>query len=53
MNRSTDVWLCHTTKKFNGIQIVASCHLEYHTGMCFETTSTATGSSVASELTEE
>ena len=53
MNRSTDVWLCHTTKKLNGIQTVASCHLKYHTEMCFETTSTATGSSVASELTEE
>ena len=54
MNRSTDVWLCHTTKKLDGIQTVASCHLKYHTEMCFETTSsTATGSSVASELTEE
>ena len=51
MNRSTDVWLCHTTKKLNGIQTVAS--LKYHTEICFETTSTATGSSVASKLTEE
>ena len=53
MNKNIDVWLCHTTKKFNGIQPVVSCHLKYHTEMCFETTSSATGSTVASELTEE
>ena len=53
MNRNTDLWLCHTTKKLNGIQTVVSCHLKYHSEMCFETTSSATGSSVASELTEE
>jgi hypothetical protein len=26
MNRNTDVWLCHTTKKTNGKQTVVSCH---------------------------
>jgi hypothetical protein len=53
MNRNTDVWLCHTTKKINGKQAVVSCHLKYHTEMCFETTGSATGSSVASGLTDE
>jgi hypothetical protein len=41
MNRNTDVWLCRTTKKLNGIQTVVSCYLKYHTEMCSETTSTA------------
>jgi hypothetical protein len=51
---TTDVWLCHTTKKINGKQIVVSCHLTYHTEMCFKTTgSAATGSSVAYGLTDE
>jgi len=45
MNRNKDVWLCHTTKKLNGIQTVVICRLKYRTEMCFETTSTATGSS--------
>jgi hypothetical protein len=53
MNRNTDVWLCHTTKKIKGKQTVVSCHLKYHTEMCFETTGSATGSSVASGLTDE
>jgi hypothetical protein len=54
MNRNTDVWLCHTTKKINGKQTVVSCHLKYHTEMCFETTTgSATGSSFASGLTDE
>jgi hypothetical protein len=53
MNRNTDVWLCNTTKKLNGVQTVVSCHLNYHTEMCFETTGSATESSVNSGLTEE
>jgi hypothetical protein len=53
MNRNIDLWLCHTTKKLNGKQTVVSCHHNYHTEMCFETTGSATESSVASELTEE
>jgi hypothetical protein len=53
MNKNADVWLCHTTKKLNGKQTVVSCHLKYRTGMCFETTDSATGSSVNSELAEE
>jgi hypothetical protein len=51
MNKNADVWLCHTTKKINGKQTVDSCHLKCHTEMCFETTSSATGSCVASRLT--
>jgi hypothetical protein len=46
MNRNTDVWLCHTTKKINGKQTVVSCHLQYHAEMCFETTGCATANSV-------
>jgi hypothetical protein len=53
MNKNANVWLCHTTKKMNGKQTVVSCHLKYHTEMCFETTGSATGSSVASGLTDE
>ena len=53
MNKNTDVWLCHTTKKLNGQQTIVSCHLKYHTEMCFETTDSATESAVDSELTEE
>jgi hypothetical protein len=53
MNKNTDIWLCHTTKKLNGKQTVVSCHLKYHTGMCFETTGSATESSVDSGSTEE
>jgi hypothetical protein len=53
MNKNADVWLCHTTKKINEKQTVVSCHLKYHTEMCFETTGSATGSSVASGLTDE
>jgi hypothetical protein len=46
-------WLCHTTtKKINEKQTVVSCHLKYHTEMCFSTGS-AIESSVASDLTEE
>ena len=43
-------WLCHTTKKVNGIQTVVSCHLQYHAEMCYDT-SAATECSVVSELT--
>jgi hypothetical protein len=53
MNKNANVWLCHTTKKINGKQTVVSCHLKYHTEMRFETTGSATGSSVASGLTDE
>jgi hypothetical protein len=53
MNKNTALWLCHTTKKLNGKQTVASRHLKYHTEMCFETTGSATESSVASKLIEE
>jgi hypothetical protein len=45
--------MCHTTKKINGKQTVFSCHLRYHSEMCFSTTGSATESSVASDLTEE
>jgi hypothetical protein len=37
----------------NGVHTVVSCHLNYHTEMFFETTSSATECSVDSELTEE
>ena len=53
VEKGFNFWLCHTTKKVNRIQTVVSCHLKYHTEMCFETTCSATGSTVASELTEE
>jgi hypothetical protein len=53
MNKNTDVWLLHTTKKINGKQTVVSCHLKYHTEMCFEATGSAIGSSVDSDLTVE
>jgi hypothetical protein len=52
VEKGYDFWLCHTTKKINGKQTVVSCHLKYHTEMCFSTGS-AIESSVASDLTEE
>jgi hypothetical protein len=53
MNKNADVWLYHTTKKINKKQTVVSCHLKYHTEMCFKTTGSATGSSVASGLPDD
>ena len=53
VNKGTPFWLCHTTKKINGTDTVVSCHMRYHKYMCFEITSSATESSVDSDLTEE
>jgi hypothetical protein len=54
MEKGYDFWLCHTIKKINRKQTVVSRHLKYHIEMCFETTTgSATGSSVASGLTDE
>jgi hypothetical protein len=52
IEKGYDFWLCHTTKKINGKQTVVSCHLRYHSEMCFSTTGSVE-SSVASDLTEE
>jgi hypothetical protein len=52
VEKGYDFWLCHTTKKINGKQTVVSCHLRYHSEMCFSTTGSVE-SSVASDLTEE
>jgi hypothetical protein len=30
IDRGTDFWLCHTTKKINGEEIVVDCHTKYH-----------------------
>jgi hypothetical protein len=52
-----DFWLYHTTKKVDGLKIVADCHTtKYHVqDKLFETSTTgsATESAVASDLTEE
>jgi hypothetical protein len=53
VEKGYDFWFCHTTKKVNGKQTVVSCHLRYHSEMCFSTTGSATESSFASDLTEE
>jgi hypothetical protein len=53
VEKGYDFGLCHTTKKINAKQTVFSCHLRYHSEMCFSSTGTATESSVASDLTEE
>jgi hypothetical protein len=53
VEKGHDFWLCHTTKKTNGKQTVVSCHLKYHTEMCFSSTGSATESSVTSRLTDE
>jgi hypothetical protein len=53
INKGVEFWLCNTVKKVDGKQKKIECHLKYHAEMCFETTSSTTESSVASELTEE
>jgi hypothetical protein len=56
MEKGYDFWLCHTTKKVDGLMIVVDCHTKYHVqNRLFETSTTgsATGSSVASGLTDE
>jgi hypothetical protein len=56
MEKGYDFWLCHTTKKLGGLKIVVDCHTKYHVKKkLFESKSTgsATGSSVASGLTDE
>jgi hypothetical protein len=56
MEKGYVFWLCHTTKKVDGLKIVVDCHTKYHVKKkLFESKSTgsATGSSVASELTDE
>jgi hypothetical protein len=56
MEKGYDFWLCHTTKKVDGLKIVVDCHTKYHVEKkLFESKSTgsATESSVASGLTDE
>ena len=56
MEKGYDFWLCHTTKKVDGLKIVVDCHTKYHVEKkLFESKSTgsATESSVASVLTDE
>jgi hypothetical protein len=56
MEKGYDFWLCHTTKKVDGVRIVVDCHTKYHVEKkLFEIKSTgsATESSVASGLTDE
>jgi hypothetical protein len=30
IDKGIDFWLCHTTKKFNGEEVVVDCHTKYH-----------------------
>jgi hypothetical protein len=30
MEKGYNFWLCHTTKKIAGTEIVADCHTKYH-----------------------
>jgi hypothetical protein len=58
MEKGYDFWLCHTTKKADGLKIVVDCHTKYHVqNKLLESKSTgtgsATGNSVASGLTDE
>jgi hypothetical protein len=49
-------WLCHSTKKVDGIDIVVDCHTRYHVekkSFSVQHTGGATESAVDSELTEE
>jgi hypothetical protein len=52
MEKGYDFWLCHTIKKTDGTDTVVDCHIKYHVNF-FESTGSATGSSVASGLTDE
>jgi hypothetical protein len=56
MERGYDFWLCHTTKKVDGAQIVVDCHTLYHVEKKLfspKSTSTATECSAVSDLTDE
>ena len=50
--RGAPLWLCHTTKKINGVHTVVSCHLRYHAEKKFLVRAT-TECSVTSDLTQE
>jgi hypothetical protein len=45
-------WLCHKTKKINGMDTVLSCHLKYHSEKAFLKSTSSTEYSVVSDLTE-
>jgi hypothetical protein len=56
MEKGYDFWCCHTTNKLDGLKIVVDWHTKYHVEKkLFESkcTGSATGSSVASGLTDE
>ena len=45
-------WLCHTTKKINGKDVVVSCHLKYHAEKAFLKATSSSECSLISDLTE-
>jgi hypothetical protein len=45
-------WLCHTTKKINGKDVVVSCHLKYHAEKEFLKATSSSVCSLVSDLTE-
>ncbi|MGK3745018.1 MAG: hypothetical protein ACI90V_011879, partial [Bacillariaceae sp.] len=50
--KGADFWLCHTTKKINGISVVVDCHTKYHVENIFFEIG-GTECSVVSDLTGE
>jgi hypothetical protein len=52
VEKKAPFWLCHTTKKVDGKDIVVSCHLKYHAEKAFLKASSSSECSLVSDLTE-
>jgi hypothetical protein len=52
VEKKTPFWLCHTTKKINGKDVVVSCHLKYHSEKAFLKVTSSSECSLVSDLTE-
>ena len=52
VEKKRPMWLCHTTKKINGKDVVVCCHLKYHAEKAFLKASSSSECSLVSDLTE-
>ena len=53
-DKGIDFWLCHTTKKINGVEVVVDCHTKYHVEKrFFEPAFSTTECTSVSDLTDD
>jgi hypothetical protein len=53
-DKGIDFWLCHTTKKINGVEVVVDCHTKYHVEKrFFEPSFSTTECTSVSDLTDD